>query len=182
MHPFAIWPPIAGSLACPCDLSTFQTPTDRPSTSASTLGSRLRHGCRETDSPRLPRRSGWLISPHLFSSLHTTSGNQIIPQGRASRSLAKNGGAGQRCPFLPRPDQPSWEKFLEAAKVSKQLQNAIWAATSAGRFLGSDEVAKQLEHQLGRPICRNPRLSSLSPFLPPLRFHALGNMIAIWMK
>jgi len=113
MHPFAIQPPIAGSLACPCDLSTFQTPIDRPSTSASTLGSRLRHGCRETDSLRLPRRSGWLISPHHFSSLHTTFGNQIIPQGRASRSLAKNVGAGSdarsyRDPINP-PGRSVWK-------------------------------------------------------------------------
>ena len=54
-------------------------------------------------------------------------------------------------------DGSSWEKFLEAAKARKQLQNAIRSATSAGRFWGSDEVAKQLEDQLGRPIRRKPK-------------------------
>jgi len=54
-------------------------------------------------------------------------------------------------------DGASWERFLEAAASRREVQDSIRAATSAGRFWGSEETAERLERELGRPVGRRPR-------------------------
>lgn len=49
-------------------------------------------------------------------------------------------------------DGTSWAKFLESARSRRQVVDSIRAATSAGRFWGSKEVARELERLLGRPV------------------------------
>jgi putative transposase len=51
----------------------------------------------------------------------------------------------------------SWREFLEAAKSRIQIHDHIRAATSTGRFWGSDDTARRLEQQFGRPILRRSR-------------------------
>jgi putative transposase len=51
----------------------------------------------------------------------------------------------------------SWREFLKEAERRKQINYRIRAATSSGRCWCSDELARELERRLGRPILPLPK-------------------------